>query len=404
MASFFQQMNTSRLGRLHAAQAIFAGVILLATPFALSAQKAKLPRPRVLERGAEFERDPATGELQPRSSAAAEPPGAAHVIRARVGLVEVGCTVTASDGVRVSGLARDDFRLLEDGVEQKISSFDAAQTPASILLVLDASPSIYREFGEMREAAQSLSRSLQPDDEVSVVAFADQTEQLLPFSRDRDLLAAALDSPELARVADSSQSLIYQALYLSARELFAGRSGRKAIVLVTDGQDSGLGLTWNPASMQPGTEAGSPLAFEDVAREIAAEGIELDVISTESRPHAMTDAWLAGHQHDSLVTPAARSLGIPQYTLYLAELVRQVGGALYFLREIGGLAEVYHRIALKLGAEYTLGYYPAAGIARPGWRALDVELRLGAADVPSGAQVIHRAAYYVPASSSLEGP
>ena len=397
MASIFQQMKTFQLGRTHA-QAMLASAILLATPFSRSAQKAKLPRPRVLERGAEFERDPATGELRTRSSAAAEPPGAAPVIHARVGLVEVGCTVTASDGVRVPGLTRDDFRLLEDGVEQKISSFDAAQTPASIVLVLDASPSIYREFGEMREAAQSLSRSLQPEDEVSVVAFADQTEQLLPFSRDRDLLAAALDSPELARVANSSQSFIYQAIYLSARELFAGRSGRKAIVLVTDGQDSGLGLTWDPASMQPGAEAGSPLAFEDVAREIAAQGIELDVISTESRPRAMTGAWLAGHQRESLVTPAVRSLGIPQYTLYLAELVRQVGGGLYFLRELGGLAEVYHRIALKLGAEYTLGYYPAAGIDRPGWRALDVKLRSGAANLPSGAHVIHRAAYYIPAS------
>ena len=78
------------------------------------------------------------------------------------------------------------------------------------------------------------------------MAFADQTHLLLPFSRDRNLLAAALASPELARVANSSQSFIYQAVYLTARELFRGRSGRKAIVLLTDGQDSGLGLTWDP--------------------------------------------------------------------------------------------------------------------------------------------------------------
>lgn len=390
--------------------ALFAAAVLLAAPFALAAQKPKLPRPTVLERGIELQRDRSTGELRVRnagaSAAAAAPEAAAPLIRSRVALVEVRCTVVAPDGMRIRGLARDDFRVFEDGAEQTITSFDAATTPASIALVLDASPSIYRELGEMRTAAQSLARSLQPEDEVAVLAFAGETHLLLPFSRDRTLLAAALASPELAQVANSSESFIYQAVYLSAAQLFAGRSGRKAIVLLTDGQDSGLGLTWDPASMLPAraTEQGaakaasSPLAFEDVARKIAAEGIELYIISTEPRPRAMTDAWLSSHRGQMLVTPEARRLGIAQYTLYLAELVRQVGGGLYFLRQLGSLAEVYHTIALRLGAEYTLGYYPAAGINKPGWRALKVDLRPNVAGVPSGSQVTHRAAYYVPAS------
>src|SRR5207245_1931600 len=189
---------------------------------------------------------------------------------------EAQCTVTEPDGTRVRGLTRDDFRLWEDGTEQKVSAFDAATTPASIALMLDASPSIYRELRDMRGVARSLAQSLQPEDEVAVVAFADETQVLLPFSRDRKLLQAALTSPQLA---------------------------------------------------QP------------------------------------------------LMTPAARRSGIPLYTLYLAELTRQVGGELYFLREVGSLAEIYHSIALKLEAEYTLGYYPAAGVAKPGWRKLKVELR-----------------------------
>jgi Ca-activated chloride channel homolog len=266
-------------------------------------------------------------------------------------------------------------------------------------VLLDASPSIYREFREMREAAQSISRSLAPEDEVAVVAFAGESHLLLPFSRDRELLAAAFASPDLARVADSSQSFIYQALYLTAQKLFRGRDGRKAIVLLTDGQDSGLGLTWNTGSMQPRSGVASPLAFEDVARKLAAEGIELHIISTEARPHGMTDAWLATHRSEVLVTPQAREQGMPQYTLYLAEMVRQVGGGFYFLRELGSLADVYHRIAIALGAEYTLGYYPAAGTAKAGWRSLRVELR-PSAPVPPQSTVLHRAAYYVPADFS----
>ena len=363
-----------------------------------SAQKERLPRERVLDRGIELERDSTTGELEVRPSVApagSEAPSSVPMIRARVELVQVGCTVVAPDGTRVRGLARDDFRVLEDGVEQQVASFDAAETPASIALLLDDSPSIYRELGETREAARSLARSLRPEDEVAVAAFADQTHLLLPFSRDRNLLAAALASPTLKVVANSSQSFIYRAVYLLAHELFRDRPGRKAIVLLTDGQDSGLGLTWDPASMHARPDAAGSLAFDDVARELASQGIALYVISTEGRPRAMTDDWLAEHQREPVITPAARRLGMPLDSLYLAEMVRQAGGDMYFLREMSGLAEVYRRIALALGAEYTLGYYPASGTAQPGWRQLDVQVRPGASSVPAGARVTHRAAYYV---------
>jgi Ca-activated chloride channel family protein len=383
--------------------ATLVATILVASPFLPAqnkSQKARLPKPRVLEKAVPLVRDPATGELHSETlNDTGETSRAIPTIRAHVALVSVNCSVTLPDGTPVRGLGQNDFRVFEDGVEQTIASFDAATSPASIAVVLDASPSIYREFGEMREAAQSLSRSLAPEDEVAVVAFAGETHLLLPFSRDRQLLAAAFASTDLARVADSSQSFIYQAVYLSAQELFRGRAGRKAIVLLTDGQDSGLGLTWDPRSMQPRQGATSPLAFEDVARKLAAEGVELHIISTENRPHAMTDAWLATHRSEMLVTPQAREVGMPQYTLYLAEMVRQVGGGFYFLRELGSLADVYHRIALALGAEYTLGYYPAAGVDKTGWRTLRVELRPGTA-VPPQSEVSHRAAYYVPANSS----
>jgi Ca-activated chloride channel homolog len=376
--------------------------LLLLAPgalFVLAAQKPKLPRPRVLEHEIRIARDQATGEMRmiPAEQSEFSASEAEPIIRSRVALVEVQCTVTAPDGTRVRGLTQDDFRVWEDGVEQKVASFDAATTPANIALVIDASPSIYRELGNMRGVAQSIAKSLQPADEVAVVAFADETHLLLPFSRDRTLLNAALTSQELAQVANSSQSFIYQATYLTAVRLLSARAGRKAIILLTDGQDSALGLTWDPESMSPAAAANRSLTFQDVARAIAASGIELYVISTELRPRSLTSDWLSAHKDQSLITAAARNSKIPLYTLYLAELVRQVGGGLYFLREVASLAEIYRTIALKLEAEYTLGYYPAAGVANAGWRKLKVELRQ-ASEVPANADVTYRTAYYVPAS------
>ena len=382
-------------------------------------QKTRLPRPQILDRSLKLQRDPVTGELRslppkPAAPGALPEAGAADrdttTIRARVGLVEVGCNVLAPDGVHLRGLARDDFRLFEDGLEQTIAHFDASSEPAGIALLIDASPSVFRELDQMKAAARALAGKLSPLDEVAVVAFAAQAHLLLPFSRDRALLERAIASPELARVANSRESNIYQAIYLTARELFRNRSSRKAILLLTDGQDSGLGLTWDPSSAVPQAgERANRLAFEDVARELAAAGVELYAISAQPRPRAMTDAWLAAHQREMLVTPAARELGMTHYTLYLAELVRRAGGRLYFLSEIGTLSDVYRRIAETLGAQYTLGYYPAAGLGKPGWRALRVELTrqnsTGAPPLPStpgaggeGVHVSHRLAFYVPAA------
>ncbi len=392
-------MSSQARSRLRAGL-ISALALAFGAAFTAAAQKASLPRPRILEQGIQLSRDAATGELRtnvpPQSQTASA--DITPIIRSRVALVELQCTVTAPNGTRVRGLTRDDFQLWEDGDEQQIASFDAATTPASIVLVIDASPSIYRELGDMRGIAQSLTKSLQPEDEVAAVAFADKTHLLMPFSRDRNLLNKALTSAELAEVANSSESFIYEATYLSAVRLLSGRAGRKAIVLLTDGQDSELGLSWDPASMLPRTPSDNRLTFQDVAQAIAARGIELYVISTEPRPRAMTDDWLSGHRAAPLLTAAARNSGIALYTLYLAELVRQTGGQLYFLREIGSLAEIYHTIALRLEAEYTLGYYPSAGIAKPGWRELKLKLREGAGS-PAGSQMNYRTAYYVPALS-----
>jgi VWFA-related protein len=317
-----------------------------------------------------------------------------------VTLVQVACTVIAPDGTQVRGLAQSNFRVFEDGAPQEIASFDASATPASIALVLDASPSIYRELGEMRGAAHSLAANLSPADEISVVSFSEDAHLLLPFSTNRTLLDRALDSKYLARVEDSSSSNIYQTLFLTARSLFQGVAGRKAIVLLTDGQDSGLGLSWDPESARPHPEddpgAASHLSFDDVARELGADSVALFIVSTEPRPRAMSSAWLAAHQNEMLVTSAAQKLGMANYTLYLAEMSRRVGGQLYFLKEIGNLNEIYRRIAETISAEYTLGYYPSSGTSRPGWRSLRVDL-LGDANVPAGSRIIHRGSYYVSA-------
>ena len=356
----------------------FAGSVLLAAIcFAGGtgrAQKKKPAKPQQLDSNIQLKRDAGTGELHfargkngvPPSQVDASQPGA---IRVGVSLVQVGANVVAADGNSVRDLTQKDFRVYEDGVEQKIAYFDASTEPAHVALILDSSPSVLPDSVGIKQAARELADNLAAQDEIAVAEFSAHTYLLAAFTRDRGALERAIASVDVRTLfGDVGGSNIYEAVYLAAREIFPDTTGRKAIVLLTDGQDSGLGLNLDASSMEPraGAEA-NKLTFEDVVRALAAQGIEVQVISTQNRPVGMTETWLADHANSTLVSSDSRELRIPAYTVFLAELVRRVGGQLYFLREQGTLSEIYRRIGENLRAQYTLGFYPAsekpAGVA-----------------------------------------
>jgi Ca-activated chloride channel family protein len=368
-------------------------------------QKEKLPRPRALDAGISLQRDPITGELKtivsktPGNNNEKEPEPAPHSIRVETPLVPVTCSVSDAGGAAFAGLTRANFRIYDNGIEQPITYFDASTQPATIALVIDASPSTLPQSTEIKDAARALVDGLSPTDQVAVVDFSAHTYLQLPFSNDWGLIRRAISRIEVRSLfGDTGGSNIYQSVFLAAHELFAGRTGRKAIVLLTDGQDSGLGLTLDPAtaSPRPGLPSNS-LTFDDVAGTLAAADIQLFAVSTQSRPKIMTAAWLAGHSSETLLASDAHKLNIPAYTLYLAELVRRVGGRLYFLRESETLADTFRQIAHTIRAEYTLGFAPpsdAGTTSRSTWHRLRVEVA-----GHSGVTVVHRAGYYASATN-----
>lgn len=386
-------------------------------------KNAKLPAPKQLDRGIAWKRDAATGELAPSSGD--RPPGskttqssadAAPSIRVVARMVAVTCAVSTLDGTAVPGLTRSDFRVFDNGVPQPISYFDGAVQPASVALVIDASPSVLRDTDAMKRAASALVDALAPLDQAAVIDFSAHTYLQLPFSDVRELIRRAVDRVDVRQLLnDTGGSNIYEAVYLAAHDLFSGRKGRKAIVLLTDGQDSGLGLTLDPASEspQPGV-ASDRLAFQDVVQSLVSNDIQVFVVSTGNRPKIMTAAWLAAHANSTLVTPSARDFAIPPYTLYLAELVRRAGGQLFFLRETPTMADTFREIAREIRAEYSLGFYPAApaaspadtnasdsgsaapatataSLGAPGWHQLRVEL-----PGQAGTRIAYRSSYFVP--------
>jgi Ca-activated chloride channel homolog len=363
-------------------------------------QHGNPPRPRQLDKDISWQRDRATGELHLVTAGdqlglgAANPASDHAALRALTQMVPVTCIVSAADGSAVPGLSRNDFRIFDDGIAQPIAYFDASTQPANVALVIDASPSVLPDSDEMKQAADALIDSLAPLDQATVVDFSEHTYLLAPFSDAREVVRRAVERIDIrALFGDTGGSNIYEAVYLTAERIFHGRTGRKAIVLLTDGQDSGLGLTLHPwsESVHPG-QPQNRLTFDDVVRALASQDIQVFAVSTQNRPRVMTPEWLAGHADATLISPNALRLGIPAYTDYLAELVRRAGGQLYFLNESSTVAGTFRQIAEKIRAEYTLGFYPqrpGRASAAPGWHSLHVEV-VG----HTGVSASNRAAYY----------
>jgi Ca-activated chloride channel homolog len=325
-----------------------------------------------------------------------------HSISVVTQVVPVTCSVVGADGVAIQNLQQRDFRVYDDSADQPIVYFDASSQPASVAIMIDASPSVLRESEEMKNAARALVDALGSSDQTAVVDFSAHTYLQIPFSNDWGAIRKAVGRVDARQLlADTGGTNIYQSIFVTVQKLFAGRTGRKAIVLLTDGQDSGLGLTLDPASAKP--KPGLPnnqLTFEDVARQLSAQDVQVFAVSTESRPKIMSADFLSAHAGQTLLTESAHDGKIPAYTLYLAEMVRRSGGQLYFLREASTLADEFHQIAVKIRAEYTLGFSPStdAGEApRPGWHQLRVEVS-GHPD----AAVTSRASYYVPAKTVVQ--
>jgi VWFA-related protein len=393
--------------------AFVIGLVALSLTFTVNVgaqrKKAKLSKPRQLDKGVTWRRDPATGELNSTTPAevldeesklAESRPG---VLITTVRIVPITFSVIGRDGSSINDLSHGDFRVYDDGIEQPIGIFSPpSKTPARVAMVIDASPSVFPDSMQMRGAESALVDALAPNDEVAVVDFAAHTFLQVGFSSDRELLHRAIGRVDVRELlGDTGGSNIYEAVYLTARQLFPKPRGPQAIVLLTDGEDSGLGLTMDPASVAPppGPRGMSfdKLTFEDLVRTLAAANIQVFAISTENRPKIMTPAWLAKHADATLVTPDARKLGIPPYTLYLAELVRRTGGRLYFLREAQSLSDTLRQIAQRVGAEYLLGFTPLPSVdsdaPHRGWHSLRIEVASR-----DDATVVHQAAYYVPAT------
>jgi VWFA-related protein len=154
--------------------------------------------------------------------------------------VSVPVSVSDREGRYISGLEKDDFRIYQDGKEQKVTFFATEDEPVSVALLIDTSESTKGVLNNIREAAKDFIALLNKNDKCLIATFDAEVRVLEPLTSDRDALEKALEN---IQTGEKEGSVVFNAVDKIGREGFVRAPGRKVIVVLSDGKDYGSSIS-----------------------------------------------------------------------------------------------------------------------------------------------------------------
>jgi len=270
------------------------------------------------------------------------------VFRISVENVYVPITVSDSLGRYVTGLKKEHFHIFEDKVEQAITHFSQDEAPISIGIVFDISKSM-KDNDNIRKAKNAITRFLQsvnPEDEALLITFNEQTKLAQRFT---DQIGTLRNT--LAQLKPSGKTAIYDAVYMGLDQIRRGKNEKKALVLITDGEDN--------SSRYTSTEL----------REFAKE--------SNVQVYGIGEQGVLGY-------------GFAE----IQHIVSLTGGRVFFPNNFNDLDYYIDLVHSELRSQYLVGYAPTNNIHDGKWRRITVRL-----DAPAGLPKLAiraREGYYAP--------
>ena len=227
----------------------------------------------------------------------------------RVNRVILWLTVTDKSDELISGLERDKFQVFEDGVEQRIIDFYPEDRPITMAILIDTSGSMRGKMQEVHAAAGAFVETLRPEDRAMVIDFDDKVFLIQDLTADHEALKTAITSTE-----PLGATSIYDAVHASYRKI-GKLDGRKAIVLLSDGEDTS-----------------SQFGYNRILEEAKGNNTMIYAIGI-----------------------GGGASGGPRKNV-LREFSEVTGGRAFFVKQASELAGVYQRIAEELRLQYYLTY------------------------------------------------
>ena len=163
-----------------------------------------------------------------------------EVIKVNTTLVSVPVIVSDRQGRYIPGLKSSDFSLFSDGTQRNIDFFASTEETINVALLIDTSHSTQPVIDDIKSAAKRFVKLLRPTDKAAVISFDYSVNVLSHFTSDPEKLNKAIHRAEIP---EPFGTTLRDAVYQTVNDEFAGLSGRKAIILLTDGKDVGSSIS-----------------------------------------------------------------------------------------------------------------------------------------------------------------
>lgn len=284
-------------------------------------------------------------EVQPGPSEAR--PLEKDVIKLEARLVNLNVKVTDRSGSPLEDLRKEDFRILEDGVEQDIAYFEPVTAPINLVLLIDLSGSTRDIRQQMIDAAKKFIDSLGKDDRIALAAFTREFILLSDFTSDRKLLKKRVEDIKRIR----GGTAYYDAMWTTLDLLSRVSEARKAIVVLTDGVDN---------SIVRFGYAPTDHTFNELFARVSEEEATIYPIyfnTEEWKPNIdkikdPREAARVARRYEESTAPARMA------RRQLEALAEQTAGIVIDAENENNLDAAYERVARELRTLYSLGYAP----------------------------------------------
>ncbi|MDE2756498.1 MAG: VWA domain-containing protein, partial [Acidobacteriota bacterium] len=317
-----------------------------------------------------------------------------YTLSVDVDLVNVNVVVTDANGRYLTYLTKENFRIYEDRVEQKITHFSPVDAPFAVGLLLDTSNSTINKLAQIQDEAIRFIDQIHADDEVLVISFDDEVHLDSDFTRSKRATERAIRG---TRTGGSTQ--LHEAVYLALQQKLRPRPERKAMVLFTDGVDTASPTSTQGETIELAKEADTliyPIFFDTrydrgrlsrnprppLRRGGGTQGIptgggQVGLPTGGGGVGLPTGGGRVGLPVPSRrptsrrLPPPSRGPRLPtgvglgrsdaeyeQGREYLQQLAEVTGGTLYVSEGLRNLGDAFREIAAELSSQYSLAYSP----------------------------------------------
>lgn len=271
------------------------------------------------------------------------------VIKTETNLVSLNVSVFSSKLRMFAGsLAKEDFRVQENGQDQTVTYFASTAVPFDLVLVIDLSGSTVEKRNLIKKSTLRFIEAARPADRLAIVTFSSTTNLISPLKLDRAQLAASVLNME-----GGGESHVWDAVKFALDDVIGPKTPerRRAVVLMSDGVDGLL--------MRYARDSGSKTSFADLIQQVRQTDALIVPIYLDTEKDFGSSYQKGSYEN------ARRALNL---------LAEESGGSYYRAGKISDLNGVYEQVINDLGKVYSLGYKPTNTTHDSTWRQVNVSI------------------------------